>query len=214
MVGLGGCGDGLNPTLAEWTVPPASPPAEVASAPVGVSATSATVTIAPTATPTPAPTPDVPPSATSSPTADPDPPATAAPSLPAELPSEQELFEAEVVELTNAERANALCGAVHTDDRLAAAARAHSEDMVERDFFDHVNPDGDGPGERASAAGYDWWASENIAWGYRTAEDVVAGWMNSPGHRRNILDCDVVAVGVGVADVGGEPYWTQMFGRR
>lgn len=181
-------------------------PEPIAATPDGGRVT-ATLSPAPTATP----------SATAEPSSTPDtstPTTTAPPDPPPEPPSEQELLEAEVVELTNDERASAGCPEVHVDDRLAAAARGHSEDMVERDFFDHVNPDGDDPWDRAQAAGYDWLASENIAWGYRTAEEVVAGWMNSDGHRRNILNCDVVAVGVGVAESSRGPSWTQMFGRR
>jgi uncharacterized protein YkwD len=55
--------------------------------------------------------------------------------------------------------------------------------------------------------------SENIAKGYRSAEAVVRGWMNSPGHRRNILNCDARSMGVGVAVRNNEPFWTQDFGR-
>jgi uncharacterized protein YkwD len=220
LLALGACGDGQDPRVADSSVLPLverpQPPNSVDATP---GSGAATVTIAPTASPTststPTGTPSPAPSPTPSATVTPEPPATSEPAdPPTEPPSEQEQLEAEVVELTNQERAAAGCGAVDVDDRLAAAARGHSEDMVARDFFDHVNPDGDGPGDRARAAGYDWLASENIAWGYRTAEDVVAGWMNSDGHRRNLLDCDVVAIGVGVADSSRGPYWTQKFGRR
>ena len=57
-------------------------------------------------------------------------------------------------------------------------------------------------------------SAENIAWGYRTAKDVVDGWINSPGHRANIVNCTSIAVGVGLAyKSDGTPYWTQDFGR-
>ncbi|MBD0293379.1 MAG: CAP domain-containing protein [Jiangellaceae bacterium] len=120
---------------------------------------------------------------------------------------------AEVVKLSNAERDKAGCDApLRVDDRLVAAARGHSEDMAARDYFDHVSPEGDGPGERTAAEGYPQWSGENLALGYSTAEDVVAGWMRSDGHRRNILNCDSVAVGVGAADSEKGIYWTQIFG--
>lgn len=202
-----------DPSVLPLVERPQSPDA-VAATPDGGAATA---TLAPGASPTPTGTPSATPEPSA--TADPPEPTTSPPAEPPddpseEPPTEQERLEAEVVELTNAERAAAGCGAVEVDDRLAAAARGHSEDMAERDFFDHVNPDGEDPWDRARAAGYDWAASENIAWGYRTAADVVDGWMNSDGHRRNLLNCDVVAIGVGVADSSRGPYWTQMFGHR
>ncbi|WP_051426505.1 CAP domain-containing protein [Jiangella gansuensis] len=118
----------------------------------------------------------------------------------------------EVVELTNDVRADHGCPALRPDDRLTEAAQLHSEDMVERDYFDHTSPDGAGPGDRAEQAGYERWSGENIAMGYATAADVVDGWMNSEGHRANILNCDSQAIGVGVADGDGGLRWTQMFG--
>jgi uncharacterized protein YkwD len=119
-------------------------------------------------------------------------------------------IEAEVTRLTNAERAKAGCGALRIDARLTAAARGHSADMVDRDYFSHTSPDGRGPGDRAEAAGYPRWSGENIAAGYSTAAAVVQGWMNSEGHRANILNCSSTATGVGY-DARGN-MWTQMFG--
>lgn len=120
--------------------------------------------------------------------------------------------EQEVVDRTNEIRADEGCGPVRADDRLHEAAIAHSDDMAERDYFDHETPEGVGPGERAERAGYDSWGGENIAWGYQSAEAVVDGWMDSEGHRANILNCDFEAIGVGAADSSRGPYWTQMFG--
>ena len=117
---------------------------------------------------------------------------------------------AEVTRLTNLERAKAGCGALRVDSRLAAAAQAHSRDMVDRDYFSHTSPDGKGPGDRATAAGYQRWSGENIAAGYGTPAAVVQGWMNSAGHKANILNCQSKATGV-----GHDPrrnMWTQMFG--
>jgi uncharacterized protein YkwD len=122
-------------------------------------------------------------------------------------------MEKEVTELTNAERAEAGCGPVRPDDRLRDAARGHSEDMAEREYFSHTSPEGETPWDRAAEAGYDTPSAENIAQGFRDAESVVEAWMNSPGHRANILNCDSKATGVGVElDGSGAPYWTQMFG--
>lgn len=125
-------------------------------------------------------------------------------------------YEAEVTRLTNIERAAKGCPALRVDDRLTAAARAHSTDMVRSGFFGHTGSSGSTFVAREVAAGYPkkGAAAENIAWGYRGPQEVVTGWMNSPGHRRNILNCASVAVGVGLAHkADGTPYWTQDFGR-
>jgi uncharacterized protein YkwD len=122
--------------------------------------------------------------------------------------------EAQVVDLTNQQRAANGCGALRLDGQLTAAARAHSTDMVTRNFFSHTGSDGSNFVTRAQRAGYTAASAENIAWGWSTAEVVVREWMNSPGHRANILNCGSVAVGVGlVKKADGTPYWTQVFGR-
>jgi uncharacterized protein YkwD/stress response protein SCP2 len=120
----------------------------------------------------------------------------------------------EVVDRTNAERARHGLRALTVDQRLAAAAQAHSADMVRRAFFAHESPDGRQVWDRAVAAGYAYRkVAENIAAGQRTAEEVVRGWMESPGHRANILDGDLTQIGVGRADGGSYGvYWTQVFG--
>ncbi|MFG2776109.1 CAP domain-containing protein [Streptomyces sp. NPDC048350] len=119
-----------------------------------------------------------------------------------------------VISLVNAERAKAGCGPLSANATLTRAAQGHSEDMAARDYFDHTNPDGAGPGERVTAAGYPWSTyGENIAMGQSTPEQVMEGWMNSPGHRANILNCDFKEIGIGVHSEGG-PYWTQVFGAR
>lgn len=120
----------------------------------------------------------------------------------------------EVVERTNAERARHGLRALTVDQRLAAAAQGHSADMVHRGFFAHESPDGRQVWDRAVAAGYAYRkVAENIAAGQRTAEEVVRGWMESPGHRANILDRDLTQIGVGRAEGGSYGvYWTQVFG--
>jgi uncharacterized protein YkwD len=123
-------------------------------------------------------------------------------------------IEAQVITLTNQQRAANGCAALRTDVRLTAAARAHSTDMVTKNFFSHTGSNGSDFVAREKAAGYTAASAENIAWGQRTADAVMTAWMNSAGHRANILNCGSVAVGVGVAKkADGTVYWTQDFGR-
>ncbi|CAL9350630.1 CAP domain-containing protein [Streptomyces sp. enrichment culture] len=121
---------------------------------------------------------------------------------------------AEVLALTNRERAGAGLPALAADGRLARAAQAHSTDMVARDFYAHTDPDGGQPWDRAAAAGATRrTVGENIACGQRSPAEVVEGWMNSPGHRANILKAEFTHVGVGLAGGGrAGTYWTQLFG--
>jgi uncharacterized protein YkwD len=143
-------------------------------------------------------------------------PALAAPAAKKPVVVDAAAYEAEVVKLTNAERTGKGCPALRTDERLVAAARAHSADMVRAGFFSHTGSNGTNFVAREVAAGYPkkGASAENIAWGYRTPRDVVDAWMKSPGHRKNILNCASVAVGVGLAvKAGGAIYWTQDFGR-
>ncbi|MFF9197659.1 sigma-70 family RNA polymerase sigma factor [Streptomyces sp. NPDC014779] len=120
----------------------------------------------------------------------------------------------QVIDLTNAERAKAGCGPLTAHPLLTRAAQGHSDDMAARNFFDHTNPDGADPGDRVTATGYQWSTyGENIAKGQRTPAEVMDAWMNSPGHRANILNCSFKEIGIGIHDAGG-PYWTQVFGAR
>jgi uncharacterized protein YkwD len=120
--------------------------------------------------------------------------------------------ETTVVSLTNAERAKEGCKPLRIDSRLVVAARKHSADMAANNYFDHTSRNGDSPWKRMEDAGYSSPGAENIAKGYPTAAAVVKGWMNSPGHRANILNCGLRAIGVGVASGPGGPLWTQDFG--
>lgn len=125
--------------------------------------------------------------------------------------------ELDVFQLTNQERQARGLYPYAWNDLLADAARAHSQDMGTRNFFSHTNPDGKTPGDRIRDAGYNWsYCGENIAAGQTTAAEVVQGWMNSPGHRANILSTDFCDLGVGYAYVTGSAYghyWTQNFGK-
>ena len=121
----------------------------------------------------------------------------------------------EVVRLVNVERARAGCAAVHVDARLATAARLHSEDMARLDYFSHTSLDGRSPWDRIGAQGYAYGSAENIAAGYSTPAAVMTGWMDSAGHRANILNCATKALGVGIGHGGHYGiYWTQDFGSR
>ncbi|NUU20753.1 MAG: CAP domain-containing protein [Streptomycetaceae bacterium] len=115
--------------------------------------------------------------------------------------------------LVNAERAKAGCGPVAFDAALRDLARAHSNDMADRGYFSHDTPDGKTPWDRAAAAGVDYLAAENIARGQKTPAAVMDAWMNSPGHRANILNCGLDKLGVGVRMGDEGPWWTQDFGR-
>ncbi|MFC3572280.1 CAP domain-containing protein [Streptomyces yaanensis] len=120
----------------------------------------------------------------------------------------------EVIALTNAERAAAGLPPLAGDPLLAAAAQAHSADMVARAFYAHTSPDGREPWDRAAAAGSRHrTVGENIACGQRSPAEVVRGWMDSPGHRANILKPAFTHMGVGFAGGGrAGTYWTQLFG--
>ncbi len=128
-------------------------------------------------------------------------------------------FAERVIELTNQERARAGLPPLISDASLNAAALGHSRDMADHNFFDHTGSDGSSACGRMAAAGYSpiWTCGENIAAGYTTPEQVVAAWMNSPGHRANILNPSYHHIGVGYvydADDTYGPYyhyWTQDF---
>ena len=121
---------------------------------------------------------------------------------------------ADVIALTNAERATAGLAPLSPDPLLTDAAQAHSADMVARAFYAHTSPDGGEPWHRAAAAGSTRRSiGENIACGQRSAAEVVRGWMNSPGHRANILKPGFTHIGIGFAGGGAAgTYWTQLFG--
>jgi len=135
-------------------------------------------------------------------------------------------FEEQVLSLVNQYRATgATCGGtvygpvpgLAMNAALRAAARGHSEDMAVNDYFSHTSLDGRTFDQRISAAGYGgafpW--GENIAAGQSTPEEVVAGWMASPGHCTNIMSPGYKAIGVGYAFRSGSTYrhyWTQDFG--
>ncbi|MFE7773533.1 sigma-70 family RNA polymerase sigma factor [Streptomyces sp. NPDC057445] len=173
----------------------------------------------PTLSASPSPTPKPSPSKTSakptpSPTkAKPKPRPKATQKAPDPVPATPSGTADQVIALVNTERSKAGCGPVSNNDKLATAAGNHSADMAARDFFDHTNPDGKDPGDRITATGYRWSTyGENIARGQQTPASVMDSWMNSPGHRANILNCSFKEMGVGIHNGSGGPWWTQAFG--
>jgi uncharacterized protein YkwD len=209
-----------------------TPPAPIPTATITGPPITAEPTAAPTATPIPTGEPTAVPTTSPTTGAPTDPPsspgtpgptATARPTTPAPTvptappttapPTGNAALEAAVVDLVNARRAEAGCPAVRSDDKLTIAARAHSADMAARNYFSHDTLEGVKFSTRITNAGYRWsGAGENIAKGQRTPAEVMTGWMNSPGHRANILNCGFKDLGVGVAaDSYGSLLWTQDF---
>ena len=118
----------------------------------------------------------------------------------------------QVLVLVNENRRRGGCGNLTLDRRLIAAANRHAADMARRGYFAHESPSGDGAGDRVEDAGYRWSRyGENIARGQDSAYEVVDGWMHSPEHRENIMDCRLEQMGIGLAFDGDEPYWVQDF---
>ncbi|MEV0675693.1 CAP domain-containing protein [Actinosynnema sp. NPDC050436] len=213
---LAGCGEGrdaargveqvaasattdVRTTTPDSATPSAAPAATPAGVPAEAPADSASATAPAVATPVDLPAP--------APAPEP------APEPVAPARSDVEVAEARVFNLTNGERAANGCPALAVDERLDRAARGHSEDMAAQNYFDHRSKDGRTFADRIKAAGHPSPGAENIAAGQRTPEEVVKGWMESPGHRANILNCKLTSLGVGMAHGGSYgTYWTQNFG--
>ncbi len=121
----------------------------------------------------------------------------------------------QVLVLVNQERANnGGLPPLSNNPALAQVAYDHSWDMRSRGFFSHTNPGGADPFDRMAYAAIPYSAAgENIAMGYATPNDVMAGWMASSGHRANILNSNYTEIGIGVREGSGGPWWTQLFRR-
>ncbi|MBD8026775.1 SafA/ExsA family spore coat assembly protein [Ureibacillus sp. Re31] len=123
---------------------------------------------------------------------------------------EGQAVEQEVVRLVNVERANAGLPALKSDWELARVAEDKSQDMADKNYFSHTSPTYGSPFTMMKNYGITYKsAGENIAQGQRTASEVVKAWMNSEGHRANILNKNFTHIGVGYVADGN--YWTQMF---
>ncbi|MYT82237.1 RNA polymerase sigma factor, sigma-70 family [Streptomyces sp. MnatMP-M77] len=212
-------GDGQDATTVTADAPAPRSQAPTSASPTSSPSLSPTPTSSPSPSASPSPSPSrtpkakpktstpAPPAPTTAPAPDPDPPAPA-PAAPAGTAGQ-------VTDLVNAERAKEGCGPVTVNDQLNTAAQRHSADMEANDYFSHTSQDGRDPGDRITAAGYRWSTyGENIAKGQQTPADVMRSWMDSPGHRANILNCSFKEIGVGKQNSGGGPVWTQVFGAR
>lgn len=129
----------------------------------------------------------------------------------------------EVLAIINAARADAGCPPLKLNSKLMAAARVHANNMAKKDFFGHANKDGSKFSNRVKKQGYRYkMVAENIAAGQATARAAAYGWLQSPGHRRNILNCKMKDTGIAVAyQADDKPmmgnskpfyyYWVQVF---
>jgi uncharacterized protein YkwD len=126
-------------------------------------------------------------------------------------------FESRVAELINEERAKEGLAPLAIQSQLTTAARLHSADMACNNFFSHTGSDGSSSSLRVARQGYiGSYIGENIAAGYSTPESTVNAWMNSSGHRANILNVNYIELGVGYVYRSGSPYgayWTNAFAR-
>ena len=132
------------------------------------------------------------------------------PPKPTPQPKADTSLAGQIVSLVNDQRADAGCDPVAEEPHLDTAAQKHSDDMSDRDYFSHDTPEGVHFDQRIRDAGYSKPGAENIAKGATSAAQVMDMWMNSSGHRANILNCSLTKLGVGVAKSGW--YWTQDFG--
>ncbi len=117
-------------------------------------------------------------------------------------------FAIDMLAAVNQERSALGLAALTWDARLAEAAADHAQDMIDNDFEGHTGSDGSSVGDRATRAGYQWsWVGENVAWGQTSISQVMAAWMDSPGHRANILHASFSQLGA--ARIGN--HWVQVF---
>ncbi|GGX80805.1 CAP domain-containing protein [Streptomyces hiroshimensis] len=118
----------------------------------------------------------------------------------------------QLLSLVNQERAKAGLRPLKASTRLAGLAQAFSDDMARRGFFNHTDPDGRSPWDRAARYGIRNLGGENIARGHPDAHAVMDAWMHSAGHRANILNRDYRTLGIGLNTSASGPWWTQDFG--
>ncbi|WP_141698966.1 CAP domain-containing protein, partial [Candidatus Marithrix sp. Canyon 246] len=126
-------------------------------------------------------------------------------------------YDAELLRLTNLERQKAGVAALSLSNQLNQAAQNHADDMARNNYFSHTGLNGSKPWDRAKAAGYnDSYVGENIAAGNTSPADVIQGWMNSQGHRENILNSNYTEIGFGYSHLDSSQYrhyWVQVFGK-
>ena len=129
----------------------------------------------------------------------------------AEQTKDASQFEQKVVDLVNQERQKQGLKPLTLNKKLSDVARAKSKDMMDKGYFDHNSPTYGSPFDMMKQFGIEYTtAGENIAKGQQSPEDVMNAWMNSDGHRKNILNPDFTEIGVGYVK-GDTTYWTQQF---
>jgi uncharacterized protein YkwD len=126
----------------------------------------------------------------------------------------QDIFDRQILDLVNQERAKVGADPLKINEQLDLAADLHTLDQAKMNKMSHTGSNGSTMGDRITNAGYVFSsAGENVAYGFADAAAVVKGWMNSEGHRKNILNPNYKEIGVGYAEgADGRPYWTQDFG--
>lgn len=136
------------------------------------------------------------------------------------------ITKAQIIEAINAARAQARsCGTqaytattpINWDNRLFLTADKHSKDLATNNFFSHTGSDGSSVGQRARTKGYTWnFIAENIAAGQTSLDQVVTGWLNSPGHCRNMMNPNAQDIGLSCRydqNTDYKTYWTLVLGR-
>jgi uncharacterized protein YkwD len=125
-------------------------------------------------------------------------------------------FETELLRLTNLERQKVRLPPLKLSSQLTRAAQSHAADMARNNYFSHTGLNGSSMADRAKGTGYKYFAlGENIAAGKATPEGTIRQWMNSPGHRANILNSRFTEIGFGYANAPNSRYrhyWVQVFG--
>lgn len=178
--------------------PTSSPCQNPTTAPTETSAPNQTITAAPDSTSNPAPTITATPQVTSTPVVS-----------NTETPQNND-FVSQVAQLVNVERAKAGLSPVTLDTTLSKAAQVRAKETVS--YFSHTRPNGSTFSSAITEQGISFrGAGENIAYGQKTPQEVMNGWMNSAGHRANILNANFTKIGVGYYQQNGVNYWTQLF---
>ncbi|PFH81557.1 hypothetical protein COI44_22985 [Bacillus sp. AFS088145] len=164
----------------------------------------------PTTKPTVPTTPSKPTTPSTSTPSTPSKPATSTPSDTTSNSASLSAYESKVVDLTNAERTKAGLKPFTVNATLSKTARLKSQDMTDKNYFDHTSPTYGSPFDMMKQFGITYsYAAENIAKGQKTPEEVVTAWMNSAGHRANILNPNLTQIGVGYDSRSNA--WTQQF---
>ncbi|WP_396954187.1 CAP domain-containing protein [Neobacillus niacini] len=204
-----------NPAAPTPTVPVPATPAPAPVTPVPKAPTApAPVTPAPKAPTAPAPVTPAPKAPTAPAPKAPTTPAPAAPApkpaAPAPTTGNVSQYVQQVIDLTNAQRSKSGLPALKADSQLSGVAQKKSVDMQQNNYFSHTSPTYGSPFDMMRDFGVTYKsAGENIAQGQRTPQEVVNAWMNSEGHRKNILSANFTHIGVGYEKSGN--HWTQMF---